>query len=103
MAAIPRAPSRHHSAGTGQTVTSGGGLNTPLGLAVSPNGQILTVNAGDGNLVVTKARVGQAATRTLDSSGRPPGAGALFGLAVDHADQVFFVDDATNTLNLLSG
>ena len=40
--------------------------------------------------------------RTLDTSGTPPGAGALFGLALTPGHRaVYFVDDATNTLNLL--
>ena len=44
----------------------------------------------------------QIAVRQLDSSGSPPGAGALFGLAVKPGqDAVYYVDDATNTLNLL--
>src|ERR1019366_1280128 len=50
IAAIPFAPWRLSSAGTGQTVTTGGALNTPLGLTVAPNGDVLTVNAADGNL-----------------------------------------------------
>jgi hypothetical protein len=37
----------------------------------------------------------------LDSSGSPAGAGALFGLAPVGSDNVYFVDDATNTLALL--
>jgi hypothetical protein len=38
----------------------------------------------------------------LDKSGSPAGAGALFGLAVaPRGDGVYFVDDATNTLDLL--
>jgi hypothetical protein len=36
----------------------------------------------------------------LDSSGNPPGAGALFGLVVVQGQGLYFVDDATNTLNL---
>jgi hypothetical protein len=40
--------------------------------------------------------------RRLDSYGSPPGAGALFGLAVKPGhDADYYVDDATNTLNLL--
>jgi hypothetical protein len=36
------------------------------------------------------------------SPGSPPGAGALFGLAVKPGHRaVYYVDDATNTLNLL--
>jgi hypothetical protein len=44
----------------------------------------------------------QIATRQLDSSGSPPGSGALFGLALaPSATGIYYVDDATNTLNLL--
>ncbi len=98
---INNAVRRHNSAGTGRTFSSGGNLSTPLGLAIAPNGNVLTVNAGDGNLVETRPS-GQIAVRTLDSSGSPPGAGALFGLAVNAAGpSVYYVDDNTNTLNLL--
>jgi len=41
------------------------------------------------------------ATKSIDSSGSPPGAGALFGLAIQSHQGIYFVDDATNTLNLL--
>ncbi|WP_438295464.1 hypothetical protein [Streptomyces sp. HUAS TT7] len=102
ITAIPHALTRPDSAGTGQVITTGGNLNTPLGLAVAPGGDILTVNAGDGNLVETTPSGTQIAVRTLDSSGTPPGAGALFGLAVrPGARAVYFVDDATNTLDIL--
>jgi hypothetical protein len=102
IAAIPHAVTRHRSAGTGFTVTRGGALNNPLGLAIAPNGDILTVNAGDGNIVETTPHGVQAAKKTLDSSGSPPGAGALFGLAVaPHGMGVYFVDDAANQLDLL--
>lgn len=43
-------------------------------------------------------------SNVLNSTGSPPpgGAGALFGLAVaPHGEGVYFVDDNTNTLNLL--
>jgi hypothetical protein len=87
---------------TGTTLTTGGALNSPLGLALAPNGDVLSVNAGDGLVVETTPAGRQSATRKLDSSGSPPGAGALFGLAL-RPDQrgVYVVDDATNTLNLL--
>ncbi|WEP00467.1 hypothetical protein A6P39_040350 [Streptomyces sp. FXJ1.172] len=100
---IPDALSRESSAGTGPVVSSGGRLNGPLGLAIAPNGHILTVNGGDGNIVETIPSSGrQVAFRQLDNSGSPPGAGALFGLAVDlDRDAVYFVDDATNFLNVL--
>ena len=102
IAAIPGALFRITSAGTGFTVSRGRHLNGPLGLAVAPGGDILTVNSGDGNLVEVTPSGFQVAVRTLDKSGSPPGAGALFGLAVKPFQRaVYFVDDATNTLNLL--
>ena len=102
ITAIPDALTRDRSAGTGRTVSTCGKLNNPLGLAVAPGGDILTVNGGDGNLVETTPRGDQVAVRRLDSSGTPPGAGALFGLAVQPGHRaVYFVDDAANTLNLL--
>jgi hypothetical protein len=100
--AIPAALSRTTSAGKGQVITGGGALSTPLGLAIAPNGDILTVNAGNGKLVETTPSGHQVATRMLDSSGMPPGAGALFGLAVaPRGTGVYYVDDAVNTLRLL--
>jgi len=63
---------------------------------------VLTVNSGDGNIVETTPDGMQVATHTLEISGSPPGAGALFGLAVaPQGTGVYYVDDATNTLDLL--
>src|SRR5262249_49516762 len=45
--AIPGAVRRPNSAGTGTKITSGGALNTPLGLIIAPNGDVLTVNGGE--------------------------------------------------------
>ncbi|GAB2912933.1 NHL repeat-containing protein [Streptomyces mayteni] len=103
IAAIPKALTRESSAGVGRTVTEGVLLNGPLGLAIAPNDDILTVNGGDGNIVETTPRGEQVAFRQLDASGDPPGAGALFGLAIaPDKRSVYFVDDAANTLDLLS-
>ncbi len=102
VAGISNAVFRGFSAGRGFTVSRGHHLNGPLGLVVAPGGNILTVNSGDGNLVETTPSGFQIAVRTLDRSGSPAGAGALFGLAVKPLHRaVYFVDDATNTLNLL--
>jgi sugar lactone lactonase YvrE len=102
ITAIPGAPFRSMSAGTGFMVTSGGRLNTPLGLTVAPGGNVLTVNGGDGRLVETTPAGTQIAHRFLDKSGSPKGAGALFGLAVaPHGSGLYYVDDAVNTLRLL--
>jgi hypothetical protein len=93
---------RTRSGGVGTTVSANGALNGPLGLAIAPGGDILTVNSLDGNLVETTPEGQQVATKTLDSTGTPPGAGTLFGVAVapDHHG-VYFVDDGSNTLDLL--
>ena len=101
ITAIPNAPWRSSDAGTGKTLTSGGALNTPLGLAVANSGDVLTVNAGDGFLVATNPWGTQVQTVQLDNTGSPAGAGTLFGLATVHSDDVYFVDDGSNTLNLL--
>jgi hypothetical protein len=103
IAAIPNAVFRVFSAGRGFTVSRNGHLNGPLGLVVAPNGNILTVNGGNGKLIEITPFGFQIAVRQLDSSGSPPGAGALFGLAVRPGFHrgVYYVDDATNTLNLL--
>jgi hypothetical protein len=102
IAGIPDAATRTSTALTGLDVTANGALNSPLGLATAPNGDLLSVNGGDG-LIVESTRSGQQRSmRMLDSSGSPAGAGALFGLAVvPNGGGVFFVDDATNTLDLI--
>jgi hypothetical protein len=102
IAAIPDALTRTSTAFTGVDVTANGWLNAPLGLTLAPNGDVLTVNAGDGRIVETTPSGAQVAFAWLDTSGSPPGSGALFGLAVTpHRDGVYFVDDATNTFELL--
>jgi len=106
VAAISKAMTRHNSAGIGNTITQGSSLFSPLGLAVAPNGDILTVNAGDGNIVESTVAGTEVATVNLDSTSAPPadpGAGTLFGLAITpDGTGVYFVDDGTNTLNLLN-
>jgi hypothetical protein len=102
IAAIPNAFTRTSSALSGADVSIGGWLNAPLGLTLAPNGDILTVNGGDGRIVETTPSGVQAAFQWLDKSGSPPGAGALFGLVVTPLrNGVYFVDDATNTFGLL--
>lgn len=99
IAAIPYPISRQTTARTGTTITKGGSLNDLLGLAVAPNGDILTANGDDGYMVQTTPDGLQVSKTLLDSSGSPPGSGALFGL-VTVGQSVYYVDDATNTLNL---
>jgi hypothetical protein len=102
IAAIPNAVLRPGSAGTGTTVSRNGAIKGPLGVAVAPGGDILEANSLNGNLVEISRGGTQGAVKALDRSGSPAGAGALFGLAVaPGASGVYFVDDATNTLDLL--
>jgi hypothetical protein len=102
IAAVPHALTRGTSAGVGHTVRVDGGLKQPLGVTVAPNGHVLTVNAGNGNMLEITPTGHLAAVKTLDTSGSPAGSGALFGLALTPSGTgVYFVDDATNKLRLL--
>jgi hypothetical protein len=102
IAAIADAVSRTADAGAGVTLAQGAALNEPLGLAIAPNGDILTVNAGNGLMVETTRSGGQAGARFVDVSHSRNGAGTLFGLAVaPNSTGVYFVDDGNNTLNIL--
>jgi hypothetical protein len=99
---IPQAITRTTSAGNGTVVTSRGWLNAPLGLAVAPNGDVLTVNGANGRIVETSPAGKQVFSTFLDRSGSPAGNGALFGLGVTPGqDGVYYVDDAANTLRLM--
>jgi len=100
IAAIPNAVSRTTTEGVGLTVLSGEGLNDPLGLIVLGT-NILTVNGNNGLLITLSTSGTVLGEGLLDTSGMPPGSGALFGLA-DSVGGLYFVDDATNTLNLLT-
>ena len=104
IAAVPDALRRSTPVtGGGSTVARGGKLNDPLGLAVAPNGNIVTANGGDGNLVETRPDGRRADVKTLV----PNGGGDLFGIAVaPRGSGLYFVNDigtgrATNSLELL--
>jgi hypothetical protein len=104
IAAIPDAVFRSGDDGTGQTVTKKKNLMGPLGLAIAPNGDILTVNSGNGDIVETNPENGkQVADETIDLS-TPGGAGGdLFGLAVSlDGRAVYYVNDGNNMLYSLS-
>lgn len=98
IAAVPGALYRQAPLGGGGiTVAAGGYLNNPLGLTVAPNGDILTANGNDGNLVETTP-IG-AEFQPFDTGA---GGGGLFGLTIaQYPRGVFFVNDADNTLDLL--
>jgi hypothetical protein len=102
IAAIPNAIGRGTSAMTGATVSTGHFLNDPLGLTIAPNGDLLTANGNDGRLVETTPGGAQIAAKLVDRTGTPPGSGCLFDLVPTPAGNgVYFVDDCSNTLNLL--
>ena len=92
---------RTRPSGPGMLLSRGGSLNDPLGLTVAPNGHILVVNGNDGFVTEISSRGAQIASKLIDNNGNPPGAGALFGIIFDPENGVVFVDDATNTLNVL--
>jgi sugar lactone lactonase YvrE len=97
IAGIPDALDRKHSDGTGNDVTANQSLMSPLGLTLAPNGDIITVNAGDGTIVETTPAGTQVATQTS-----PAGAGGLFGLAVaPNGTSLYLVNDTLNELDLL--
>ncbi len=102
IAAVPFATDRFIPAfGGGFTLSAGNNLSGPLGLALAPNGDLITVNANNGNAVEVTPFGAQVDTVTIDpyNSG-----GDLFGLAIaPGGNGVLFVDDngAANTLDLL--
>jgi hypothetical protein len=101
IAAINGALTRTSASRLGSTVSVGSNLNDPLGLTLAPNGDILTMNGNDGRIVETTPAGMQVAAKFLDNTGNPPGSGTLFGLVAIAGKGVYFVDDGSNTLNLL--
>jgi hypothetical protein len=100
IAAIANAVTRTTDAGIGLTVFGGGALNAPLGLAIAPNGDIVIVNGGDGNMVEVTPAGTQAAVKAVDVTAT--GADVLFGLAIRPNDSgIYFVNDGNNTLDVL--
>ena len=98
ITAVPSAVFRLRSAGVGIPVSTGGDLNGPLGLATTPNGNLLAANGGDGNLVELSPWGAQLGEKTIS----PGGGGALFGLALSKdGSALYFVDDSENQLNVL--
>ncbi len=85
---------------TGTTLTADTTLNDPLGLTVLTDGSVLTVNGNNGYLLGFSTSGWQQEQKLLDDNGTPPGSGALFGLVHVPGQGLYYVDDATNTLNL---
>ncbi len=102
IAAIPNALTRTSAVPDGgATVSEGGLLKQPLGLTIAANGNILTTNAGDGNIVETTPAGKQVTAQTADAK---TGEGSLFGLVLaPEGKGIYYVDDGENTLRLLHG
>jgi hypothetical protein len=98
--AVPEAMTRTTAApASGVVLAEGGDLNEPLGMVLAPNGNIITSNGGDGNMVETTPEGRQVAVQTAD---KKTGAGSLFGMELaPEGKGIYFVDDGENTLNLL--
>ncbi len=98
IAAVPHALFRQTPfGGGGFTVAQGGSLNNPLGMTLAPNGDLITANANDGNLVETTPF-----GHEFEPVDTEAGAGGLFGLTVaPNFRGVYFVNDSNNTLGLL--
>ncbi len=98
--AISEAATRTTPAANGGTVlTEGGHLKEPLGMVLAPNGDVVTTDGGDGNMVETTPAGQQVAVQTAD---KKTGAGSLFGLAISPSgNSIYYVDDGENTLNVL--
>jgi sugar lactone lactonase YvrE len=76
----------------GRVISAGHDLNDPLGLMIAPNGNIVTLNGGDGQAVETTPSGAQVASVTFDNN--MGGGGDLFGLALTPNQRgVYFVDD----------
>lgn len=103
--------SNTRSTSRGITVFQGQPLNMPGGLTVNPlNGDLLVINLGNNNLVELNVTRDQAVgVRQLDNvpvDAQSGNGSALFGVAAARDAQgnleVFFTDDNTNTLDVLS-
>lgn len=101
ISAIPQAMTRTTPAPDGgATISESQHLKQPLGLALAPNGDILTTNAGDGNIVETTPAGQQLHTSTADTK---TGAGTLFGLVLaPTGSTIYYTDDGDNTLKALT-
>ena len=85
------------------TVSKGHSLNDPLGLAIAPNANIVSMNGADGKAVETTPSGTQSAKTLIKN-----GAGDLFGLALTpKGNGIYFVNDSgppsptANSLELL--
>ncbi len=99
---IPDAIARTTSAGTGEVVTKDGLLKRPLAIVTAPNGNLVSVNALNGQFVETDPATGKqlyAQWVDVDQAQSPPGNGDLFGLAIKPDGRgIYYIQDDVNAL-----
>ena len=102
IVAIADATTRTTSAGLGRTVSKDGLLRRPLAMTTAPNGNLLALNAKNGQVVEINPQTGeQLGAQWIDNNPAqsPPGNGDLFGLAIKPDGRGFYyVQDDVNTL-----
>jgi hypothetical protein len=101
VSAIPQALTRAGSVtAAASTVSTGGALDAPLGMALAPNGDLVVVNGNNGNAVELTPAGRQLTTRTLIKNG----AGDLFGITTAQGgDGLLVANDGTNALDEFRG
>jgi len=98
VSAIPQALTRTSPVtAVGGTLSTGGALNAPLGMAIAPNGNLVVVNGNDGNAVEITPAGKQVATKTLIKNG----AGDLFGI-ITTPTGLIIANDGINALDRVS-
>ena len=98
VSAIPQALTRTSPVtAVGGTLSTGGALNAPLGMAIAPNGNLVVVNGNDGNAVEITPAGKQLATKTLVKNG----AGDLFGI-ITTPTGLIIANDGINALDRVS-
>jgi hypothetical protein len=97
ISAIPQALTRTTAlAAAASTIATGGALNAPLGMTLSPNGDLVVVNGNDGDAVELSQAGRQLFTKTLIKNG----AGDLFGITTTSAGGLLAVNDGKNALDI---
>ena len=102
IVAIPDAPTRIDSAGTGRVVTKDKLLRRPLAMTMLPDGHLLVCNALNGQVVEVDPLQGKqlyAQWIDTDQAQTPPGNGDLFGITLTPDGKGFYyVEDDVNAL-----
>ena len=101
VSAIPQALTRTSAVtAVSGTLSTGGALDAPLGMTITPGGDLIVVNGNNGNAVEITPAGKQVATKTLIRNG----AGDLFGITTTPGGGgLIIADDGTNALDEING